>query len=69
MHDEPTTLLRLPEVCKRTGLSRSTIYDLLAAGNFPKPVPVTPSRRAWRSDELAAWIDERTAERDARQAA
>ena len=61
---EPTSLLRMPDVCRRTGLSRSTIYDLLAAGSFPKAVPLTPSRRAWRSDELARWIDERTAARD-----
>lgn len=32
------SVLRLPEVKNRTGLSRSTIYLRIAQGNFPKPV-------------------------------
>jgi prophage regulatory protein len=30
--------LRGPEVEVRTGLSRSTLYSWMAAGEFPKPV-------------------------------
>jgi predicted DNA-binding transcriptional regulator AlpA len=38
--DEPFRFLRLPEVRSRVGLSTSTIYRLMAAGQFPKPIPI-----------------------------
>jgi predicted DNA-binding transcriptional regulator AlpA len=34
-------LLRRQEVEHVTGLKRSTIYELVAAGEFPKPVPIS----------------------------
>lgn len=58
-------LLRLPQVCERTGLARSTVYDMMAAGTFPRPIPLTPTRRAWREDEISEWIQSRI---DAREA-
>lgn len=62
-----TRLLRRPEVEHDTGLARSTLYDAIRAGTFPKPVPLTTSARivAWRSDEVEAWIQARIAARDA----
>ena len=36
----PTRLLRLPEVEARTGQSRSTIYDAMKRGYFPRPVKI-----------------------------
>jgi prophage regulatory protein len=30
------TLLRLPEVMKRTGLGRTSVYHFMAKGKFPK---------------------------------
>jgi len=65
----PLHLLRLPQVIERTALGRSTLYDRIAAGTFPAPVPLTATARAWRSDEVDAWIEARTAERDARDGA
>lgn len=53
------SLLRMPQVCERTGLARSTIYDFMADGTFPRPVPLTPTRRAWREDEISEWIQSR----------
>lgn len=32
------TILRLPVVRARVGLSRSTIYKFIESGHFPKPV-------------------------------
>lgn len=34
----PFQFLRLPEVIRRTGLPRSTIYRKMSEGKFPKPV-------------------------------
>jgi prophage regulatory protein len=57
-------LLRLPQVIVQTGCGRSTLYDAIRAGTFPKPVPLTTTARAWRSDEVDAWIAARIAARD-----
>jgi prophage regulatory protein len=66
----PTTrLLRREEVEHVTGLSRSTIYDAMAAGRFPRPVPLTATARAWPEDEILAWIAGRLAARDSAEAA
>ncbi len=62
----PPRLLRLPDVIRSTGLARSSIYDAIAAGRFPRPVPLTATARAWRSDEIERWIVDRIAARDAK---
>ena len=38
---------RRPAVEEITGLSRSTIYDLMAKGEFPRPVKLTAKAVAW----------------------
>ena len=57
--------LRRAEVERITGLGRSTIYDKMAAGEFPKCVPLTGGAVGWRQSEIAAWQAERVAARDA----
>ena len=37
---EHETLLRLPEVERRTGLRRAHLYKLARAGTFPKPLKI-----------------------------
>ena len=53
------TLLPRPEVSRRTGLGRTSIYDLMAAGQFPRPVRVTSTAVRWRASEVAEWINSR----------
>lgn len=54
-------ILRLPEVKARTGLARSTIYQLVHENKFPRPVALLSGSRAvgWLSDEIDAWIGQR----------
>jgi len=52
-------LIRRPEVEKRTGLSRSTIYDWLKRGEFPLPVKLGKRLVAWREGDITAWIESR----------
>lgn len=49
--------LRIREVMEKTGLARTTIYEQMAAGRFPKPIPLTESRFAvaWLQSEIEAW--------------
>lgn len=53
-------LLRRPAVQQITGLSRSSIYRMMAAGEFPQPVHLGAKAVAWRADEVAAFIESRT---------
>lgn len=53
------SLLRLPAVMVRTGLPRTTIYELMAAGDFPKPVRLTVRSVAWPSNDIDLWIKSR----------
>ena len=54
-------ILRLPEVSRATGLSRSTIFRLVQAGSFPSSVRLTARTIGWRIDEVEAWIAARAA--------
>jgi len=47
--------LRRPEVERETGLSRSTIYERIAAGTFPKPRRIGPRAVAWPASQIEAW--------------
>ena len=47
--------LRLTEVVATTGVPRSTIYDMMDRGTFPKPVPLGERSVAWLENEIAAW--------------
>ena len=47
-----TTILRLPAVKSRTGLSRSTIYLRVAEGNFPTPIPLGGRAVGWIEEEI-----------------
>ena len=52
-------LLRRPIVEKRTGLSRSTIYDWMKRGEFPQPVKLGARLVAWRESDVTAWLESR----------
>lgn len=54
-------LLRLPEVQRRVGLSKSTIYSLIARGDFVPSVSISARCRAWPSDAVDSWIQARIA--------
>jgi len=55
--------IRRRTVEDRTGLSRSTIYQMMKEGRFPKPVRIGGRAVAWPETEVDAWIDARLAER------
>lgn len=52
-------LLRLPRVKERTGLARTTIYKMVAAGTFPAPIKIGAGTTVWVSSEIDAWIQAR----------
>lgn len=66
---EPMSLLRLREVTRRTGKSRSSVYRDVAAGTFPAPVKLGERASAWPAAEVDRWIADRIAARDEGRAA
>ena len=54
--EQPERLLRLPEVCRRVGLGKSMIYELIRKGTFPKPYKISPFAARWSEREIVAWI-------------
>jgi len=59
------TICRLPDVKAQTGLSRSTIYAMMADGRFPKPIKLGERAVGWAEAEITAWVQARIAQRDA----
>jgi prophage regulatory protein len=56
---------RLPEVKATTGLSRSTIYEAMSRGDFPKPIRLGLRAVGWPESEITAWLESRKAQREA----
>ena len=50
---------RLRPVMRTTGLSRSTIYRLMAARQFPRPVCIARRAVAWRPHDIDRWSEAR----------
>ena len=49
-----TKFLKLPEVLVRTGKSRSSIYQGVNKGTFPKPIKLGPRAVGWIEAEIEA---------------
>lgn len=49
-------ILRRPEVEKIVSLSRTTIYDRMAKGAFPKAIPIGGRRVGWLESDISEWI-------------
>ena len=62
----PIRMLRRREVEQITGLRRSSIYEMMARGSFPKSIKIGDTASvAWLASEIAAWQEALIAERDA----
>ena len=59
-HSQPgLTVLRRPQVESRTGLSRSSLYALIASGQFPAPIRLTANPVGWLEHDFERWIAQR----------
>lgn len=55
----PEKHLRRSEVEAITGLARSTIYTLMARGDFPRPIKLTAKAVAWPESKITKWLEDR----------
>jgi prophage regulatory protein len=49
-------ILRARQVRERTGLSRSTLYSKIKAGEFPASISLGDRAVGWCSNEIDDWI-------------
>ena len=52
-------ILRRPAVEKIIGLSRSTIYEMISLGLFPKPIRIGRKAVGWRESVIIKWLESR----------
>jgi prophage regulatory protein len=61
-------IVRLPELIKRIGLSRSSIYARINTDpTFPQPLSLGGRSVGWISEEVDAWLEHRAADRTSRK--
>lgn len=53
--------IRRPEVLAKTGLCKTSIYNLERAGDFPKHFMLTPRCAVWDEAAVDAWLEGRRA--------
>lgn len=56
-----TAIMRRKQVQALTGLARSTLYKLVASGDFPPPIRLTAKAVGWSSVDVDGWIAARIA--------
>ena len=61
--NESLMFIRAPEVCRRTGLSRSTLWRLERRGAFPRHYRIAAHAVAWLASEVDEWVRQQVATR------
>jgi prophage regulatory protein len=61
-NESATRILRRRQVEAITGWARSTIYQGVAEGRFPRPIRLGGRSVGWLADEVEQWIQARIAE-------
>ncbi len=54
-------IYRLPAVVSACGISRSTVYEMIGRGEFPRPVKLGARAVSWRRSDIEAWLASRPA--------
>lgn len=55
-------VLRLTEVCNRTGLSKSSVYKKMEEFDFPQSIALGARAVGWLEEEIEQWIQSRISE-------
>jgi len=59
MNTKTSRIAKLPEVQHKTGLGRTSIYNKMARGEFPKSIPIGARAVGWLEADVDRWIAER----------
>ncbi len=56
--DKKERFIDFLEIKFRTGLSRSTVYEFMKVGKFPKPINIGTRTKKWLESDIDHWIAE-----------
>ncbi len=69
MSEKSISILRMPEIQRRTGLSPARIYELIALEMFPMQVRLGKRSVGWAEHEIEAWLQDKLDARHLRRRA
>ena len=52
-------LLSAKDMCRVFGVSRATLYRMLARGEIPSPITVSLRARRWKASDISRLIEEK----------
>lgn len=52
-------IIRRKQLETRVGLACSTIYAMMARGDFPRPIKIGRRAVGWRSEDVERWLKSR----------
>jgi len=56
MNTNNIRLIRIQEVMDKVGIARSTVWDMVKKGTFPKPRKLSPKVTVWVDVEIDEYI-------------
>lgn len=59
IQSEQPRIMRVNEVMRQTGLPRSSLYNLISKGDFPRPKQLSDSAVGWLAEEVWDWVGSR----------
>jgi predicted DNA-binding transcriptional regulator AlpA len=51
-------LLTLEQVSAVVKVGKTKLYEMMAAGQFVRPVLVSPTLKRWRASQVNAWLEQ-----------
>jgi prophage regulatory protein len=54
-------IIRLPDVIKKCGLSKSTIYLMISKREFPESISLGERAVGWIESEIDQWLEDKIA--------
>ena len=55
-------ILRFPELREKAGLKKSSLYAMMKANKFPRPIAIGARAVGWLQTEIDEWIEAQRAE-------
>ena len=56
MNEKKERFLCLDDVINKTGMKRTSIYNKMKSGEFPKSIHISANRIAWLESEIDSWM-------------
>lgn len=60
---EKDRFVKLRDVVDRLGIARSTLYDMIASGEFPEPIVLRNRLHCWLESDIEEYMSQKIAQR------